>query len=82
MPSSQKIKVEAEAEVEAKVEDAAEEDLKTGKSREGTSWPRFKCYHCGQEGHIKKYCYALKGEQKQGNRQPKTEDGNTAVTVS
>ncbi|CAL5350460.1 unnamed protein product [Camellia sinensis] len=53
-----------------------------GKFKEGTSRPRFKCYHCGQEGHIKKYCYALKGEQQQGNRQPKTEDGTTAVSVS
>ena len=39
-----------------------------GKPKEGTSRPKFKCYHCGQEAHIKKYCYALKGEQKQGNR--------------
>ncbi|CAL5393971.1 unnamed protein product [Camellia sinensis] len=53
-----------------------------GKFKDGTSRPRFKCYHCGQEGHIKKYCYALKGEQQQGNRQPKTEDGTTAVSVS
>ena len=33
-----------------------------GKSRECMSRLRFECYHYDQEGNLKKYCYALKGE--------------------
>ena len=38
--------------------------------------PKWKCFHCGKEGHIKKYCYDFLRKQKQG------ENGSVSVATT
>ena len=43
------------------------------KDKKGKTKPKWKCFHCGKEGHIKKYCYDFLRKQKQG------ENGSVSV---
>ena len=51
------------------------------KDKTGKQKPRWKCYHCGKEGHIKKYCYDYIRKQKQeGSASVAAENKNACLS--
>ncbi|KAK8957982.1 hypothetical protein KSP39_PZI000374 [Platanthera zijinensis] len=59
------------------------EDRSQSRGKSKTRYQNVECHYCHKKGHIKKFCYTLKNDQKKkGIASEGKDEGHTAATVS
>ncbi|GKU85405.1 hypothetical protein SLEP1_g84 [Rubroshorea leprosula] len=51
------------------------------RSKSRLKYKDLECHHCGKKGHIKKYCFQLKKEMRQGNKKDDDNENRVAVAI-
>ena len=63
-------------------EDGGHRSKSKHQSKSKCKWKTFECNYCGKKGHLQKYCYKLKNDNKDKQEKNNDENGNCVATIT